>query len=93
MMNIHVRYFAQLKLAAGTAEETVALRPAMTLDGLLQRLAELHGEPLRQLLFHDNGTRRQSILVSIGDRQIPLGEKLELRDGERVTLLAPMSGG
>jgi molybdopterin converting factor small subunit len=92
-MSICVRYFAQLKRAAGVSEETLPWIGPCTLDDLLTRLADSHGEGLRSQLFRNDGRRQPSIVVSIGDRHVPPGEQVELRDGDLVTLLAPISGG
>ena len=53
-MKVTIEYAAQVKRAAGIAAETVEVDPACTLQELLKRAAERHGEPLRRLLFADN---------------------------------------
>ena len=85
-MRITVRYMAQVKRAAGVAAEQVELPDSCLLRDLLARLAERHGEPLRQLLG-------PALLIFVGDEQANPGEAVALKDGDVVTVLAPMAGG
>jgi len=84
---------AQVRRAAGVASEAVDARETPSLNGLIQRLAERRGEPLRTMLL-DGGDRLQpSVLVFVNDRHVLAGDKSPLRDGDTVTLLSPVSGG
>jgi molybdopterin converting factor small subunit len=85
-MKVTVRYMAQVKRATGVASEQIELPDACLMRELLARLAERHGEPLRQLLG-------PALLVFVGDEQANPGETVMLKDGDEVTLLAPMAGG
>lgn len=93
MNEIHVRYVAQLRQAAGCHEERVAVTAPLTLTDLLRKLAADHGEPLRGFLLQADGSPRSTLLVAIGDRQCPSGESPLIERGTVVTLMAPMSGG
>ena len=92
-MNIDVRYFGQLKRAAGTASESVELGRGARLVALLEALAARHGDELRRQLFDDSGRPRPSLLVVSGDQQVASDSDRELADGESITLLPPIAGG
>jgi molybdopterin converting factor small subunit len=91
-MTITVRYKTQVKRAAGIAGEVVDVDGG-SLQQLLQHLAARHGDAFRQLLVRDDGALQESILVFVGERQVVASSAIPLRDGDVVTLLAPMAGG
>ena len=84
-MRVTVRYMAQVKRATGIAAEQVEMPDACLLRDLLACLVDLHGEPLGQLLG--------PALLFVGDEQVPPGDSVALKDGDVVTVLAPMAGG
>jgi molybdopterin synthase sulfur carrier subunit len=90
-MRITVHYYAQLKRAAGIAGETVTLEPGATLARLMQHLAEQHAGSFRTLVLDAAGQPQRALLYAIGDEQADLDRSL--RNGDVVTILAPMSGG
>ena len=92
-MRVAVKYLAQLKQAAGCASEAVELDGACSLPELVGRLAERHGEPLRGLLLDPAGRPHDALLVFVGDEQVRWEAARALRDGDLVTVLAPMAGG
>jgi molybdopterin converting factor small subunit len=49
-MKVNVNYLAQLKQAAGISSESVELNTPCSVQDLVTRLAENHGEPLRSFL-------------------------------------------
>ena len=90
-MHVTVHYLAQLKRAAGVAGETVMIEPGCTLTHLIQHLAQQHGEAFRTMALDDAGQPQRTLLYAIGDEQADL--ERTLRDGDVVTVLAPMAGG
>jgi molybdopterin converting factor small subunit len=91
-MTITVKYQTQVKRAAGIAGEVVEVDGG-SVPQLLQHLAARHGDALRRLLICDDGAPQESILVFVGERQVAASAADLLRDGDVVTLLAPMAGG
>lgn len=89
-MNVVVRYLAQLRQAAGTTGEALALPSGQTVAGLLAELARRQ-PPLRALLLDEAGMPRRSLLVFVGDRQVVFGQVLT--EGDEVTLMTPIAGG
>ena len=92
-MHVAVRYMAQLRQAAGTSSESVALEGPCSVRQLLLRLAERHGRPLRDLLLDAGGGPQPTVLVFVGDQQVSWETPVTLRDGDQVTVLSPMAGG
>jgi molybdopterin converting factor small subunit len=92
-MRVLVRYMAQLRTAAGIAEESVELAGPCTASELAARLAARHGDALRRLLLAADGRLSPVILVFVGDAQAGPDERLALKDGDVVTLLSPIAGG
>ena len=90
-MQVTVHYFAQLKRAAGVASETVVVEPDATLAQLVQRLAQQHGDAFRALVLDAAGQPQRTLLYAVGDEQADLDRVL--REGDVVTILAPMAGG
>ena len=92
-MRITVEYLAQVKQTAGVSSEILELPDAATLRDVLPRIAERHGDALRRILFDDAGNSRPSLLFFIGDRQVRGQQAVELRDGDRLTIMSPIAGG
>lgn len=91
-MNVRVTLTAQARDAAGRGETAVALGSDRTVKGLLAALAEAHG-PLRGFLLRADGTPHRSVLVVVGDEQVPVDDPRELKDGDAVTVMTPIAGG
>jgi molybdopterin converting factor small subunit len=92
-MRVSVRYMAQLRAAAGVAEESVELAGPCTASELAARLAARHGDALRRLLLAADGRLSPVILAFVGESQVGPDDRLDLRDGEVITLLSPIAGG
>ena len=90
-MFVTVHYMAQIKRAAGCANEKVETAEAVTLRTFLQSVAARRGAEFRALLLDDADEPRKSLLFFVGDDHADLG--LVLRDGDALTILAPMAGG
>ena len=93
-MKVTIRYQTQIKRAVGLASETVEVPDSFAVVELLHDLGRRHGDGFRRLVLKETGAPQDSILLFVGDRQLPPGEgRARLRDGDVVTLLAPMAGG
>jgi molybdopterin converting factor small subunit len=92
-MTVAVRYMAQLRHAAGLAQEQVELPAACTVQELLIQMAERHGDPLQRLLLAADRILHPTILLFVGDEQVGTDERVLLKDGDVVTVLAPVAGG
>jgi molybdopterin converting factor small subunit len=92
-MKVTVEYAAQVKKAARVGSEVLDVDSATTLQQLVALVVDKHGAELRSVLFAANGDLQRSILVFVSDQQVRWDEHLELKEGDVVTLLSPISGG
>ena len=91
-MQVTVEFSAQLRVAAGASAEEIELAEGATLGDLVQRLGDVHGEPLRHLLMDDAG-QLHPWLIADCNGAMRNGSTESLRDGDRIRLLSPISGG
>ena len=92
-MTVKLKYMSQLKAALGTSQEEIEIATPCTLDQLLSGLVEKHGDNLKPLLFDREGNFQRSLLICLGDQQLPVGDATPVNDGDEVTLIVPISGG
>ncbi len=92
-MNVSIRYMAQLKHAAGVAREQATLDAACSPHELVTRRAACHGEALHRLLLDGAGRLHPTILLFVGDEQATPAAGYLLKDGDQITVLAPIAGG
>lgn len=92
-MKVTVNYLAQLKQAAGISSESVELNAPCSVQELVTRLTEKHGEPLRSFLLDPTGSLRTSILLIIGETQVHWETPVQIKEGDVVTFLSPLAGG
>jgi molybdopterin converting factor small subunit len=92
-MRISVQYATQVKRAAGVGSETLEAPSPCGIADVVRLAAERRGEVLWKMLLDDAGRVQPSLLVFIGDRQIGRDESVSLREGDVVTIMAPISGG
>lgn len=91
-MTLTIRYQALLRRAAGTAMETLEAPDGTCVFDLLRLLGDRHGEGLRRLVL-DQNRPSHSLLVFLGDQQIPADGSDPLPDRAELTLLSPIAGG
>ena len=92
-MNVTVKYVAQARVAAGVPSESVDVPDAATPGSLLVRLAERHGDSMRGLLLDAEGKPHRSVLLVVGDEQVRVDDPRELKAGDVVSIMTPISGG
>lgn len=93
-MRLRIQYTAQLRNAAGCAEEDVELPDGCSLAALLAHLAGRSQEIGRHLLT-DSGQAQPSLLVAINGSAMPAltAAATRVNCGDVVTLLPPIAGG
>jgi len=92
-MKVTVRYSAQARHAAGRAFEEIELGVPISIKALLAHLAEKNENGLRNLLVDANGNSRAAVLVFVNDEQMQPGASDQIKDGDEVEILSPISGG
>ena len=91
-MRLVIQYTAQARVAAGREEEVLesAALPG-SVGELLGLVARRHGAGMRKVLFAGD---EPAVAVFVNDsRQISGQGAAGLADGDRVLILAPISGG
>lgn len=83
-MKVRVKYLAAIADYTGVPEEEVEVDDGYTLEDLINKIRELHPDIKR---FED----RFTILVLVNG--VNRGLDYRLKDGDRVALLPPVSGG
>jgi molybdopterin converting factor small subunit len=92
-MNVTIEYFAQARDAAGVVREVVELVAPCTVQGLIVRLAQERGGRLAALVLTADGRLSSSVLLAVGERQVPADQPLPLCDGDQVLVMPAVSGG
>ena len=92
-MNVDLTYYAQIRMAAGGAEERVETAAGTTVRSLLASLAARHGDAFRRLVLDDSGVPRPGLIVLVNDRPLATGTDPVLADADRVSLFSPVAGG
>lgn len=91
MASVKVRLFHELRTAAGSGEITVT---ADKMDELLRLLAEKYGKTPRNVLFDETGRLREYVFVYINNvLQKPVDMSVQLKDGDVILVIPPVSGG
>src|SRR4051794_21931986 len=90
-MRVTIHYMAQIKRAAGCSSEEIEIAEPMTLRAFLQTLGQRRDPSFRALLLDDANEPRKSLLFFVGDEHAALQQPL--KDGDAITILAPMAGG
>lgn len=91
-MGITINYMGQLKSQLGVGSEELELG-SCSLTDLIAALSDRHGEAFTKLVCTADGKPQSSILVCIGEEQVPVNDSTMVNDGDDVTVLTPISGG
>jgi molybdopterin synthase sulfur carrier subunit len=94
-VSITLKYFATIREITGKKEESLSLKKGYDAMNLLNKLAEIYGERLFQLIFDEKREPRENLTFLINGQAIKsekLNEK-KLKDGDIFVILPPISGG
>ncbi len=92
-MRVSVEYMSLIRDASGVdAEDLISQTDSLTLADMLEHLAENHAEPFRAAVLDNSGTMHPWLMVTVNDVLVRSPEAI-LRDGDRVTIAVPISGG
>lgn len=96
LMTVKVRTILDLKKIMGSGEVTLLIPPATTLKKLLGIMVEKWGQQLANRICEPDATRPLPyIRLMINGRDIAFLNRLEteLKEGDEVLILPPVSGG
>jgi molybdopterin synthase sulfur carrier subunit len=85
-MNITLRFFASVREALDTTEETIALPAGVTTAGAARDLLIARGGAWAQALSHDRALR-------MAYNHVMCGPATELADGGELAFFPPVTGG
>jgi molybdopterin converting factor small subunit len=91
-MKITVEYASQIKRVIGSETEEYHVEEKGTLQDLILLVSQKHDAELHSLLFQGEELH-PSILLFVKDNQVRWEDNPELKEGDTVTLLSPISGG
>ena len=94
-MKIAIRLFGVLKVAIGSRQIDLELDLArMTVGDIPDLLISRYGDPVAQLLYgKEEPFDNLRVLINGQDHMVLQGLETELKQGDIVTLLPPLSGG
>lgn len=92
-MKIKLRYTAQLKDVAKVGTDEMELKENDGIQTLLGELVEKYDKEFGAILFDAKGNYRNSNLIVINQSQVNYAENSLLKDGDKVTIMSPISGG
>ena len=92
-MKVIVKYSAQLKQAAGVAQETLEVADGCLARDAVLKLAAGKSGPLKEMLLDSVGAPRAHILLCVNDEQVGWDSGVKLNEGDEIALLSPISGG
>lgn len=92
-MQVNVEFLNMLRDAAQCDDATIALDgDSNTLSGLLDHVCTGREQRLREMIFSTEGRPHPWLMMTINDTLVR-DPSTSLRDGDRVTLGVPISGG
>jgi len=94
MISVTVRYHNLLLRIAGVAGETISLPAGASLHDALERLAQRHEPPLREMLFEPEGDISPHLAIFCNRRLVrPDQHDAPLADGDELMLFPAIAGG
>ncbi len=91
-----MRLFATLRELVGRGEETLEFGAGtVTVNDVLEELVKRHGKDFREYLFDEKKRVREHLQLLVNGKSVSLLEELrtQLKEGDRVAILPPVSGG
>ena len=90
-MRVRTLYFARLRELTGKEAEEFDVPEGSRCIDVVRAIAERYGEDLRRYLFDESGSLRRSFAIALnGERATP---EAEVREGDTVVVIPPISGG
>jgi len=95
-VKVKILYFGSVRAAIGKSEEYMEIAPDITVHRLLEKLAGIYGEGLREEIFDGDGASlRDDLMITLNEAVIAR-EKLAgtgLKQGDNLALYPIFPGG
>jgi len=94
-MKVEVKFFTTLREITGKNIETIQLQNSITIDELINVLAEKYGKKCREYIYNKKGKIQDflSFLVNGKNINVMQGFDTKLKQGDIVAILPPVGGG
>lgn len=92
-MKIKINYKTQFKRFSDTVYDVLDIEESLSLNDFLLSVSNQKPLQFKNLLFEENDSRRESILIFIDGQQVETGKNPSLDRIEEITLMTPISGG
>ena len=92
-MQIHIKYFAQIKSKAGKPSEVLELESGATLQGCIKKLSKENDHGINDILYDESGVYRDAVILVINNQQTRYAENPKMNDGDELMIMSPIAGG
>lgn len=92
-MQVTIKYFAQVRQAAGVESETLPLRLGVDIQTALVELVKRHGEDFRAIVLDQTGCVRPGLLTVVNGQSVTNPKRHSLADGDELSLISAVAGG
>ena len=92
-MQIHIKYFAQIKSKAGKSSEIIELENEATLQDCIEKLSKDNDHGINDILFDESGVYRDAVILVINSQQTRYAENPKMNDGDELMIMSPIAGG
>lgn len=93
MMNITIKYFAQIKKEAGKGAETMELEAGIDLQKCIKILSTKYTKSFNEMLYDESGIYRDAVILIINSNQVRYDENPALQQGDELMIMSPIAGG
>ena len=91
-MQIHIKYFAQIKSKAGKSSEMLELENGTSLQGCIKKLCK-NNKQIKDILYNESGVYRDAVILVINSQQTRYAENPMMNDGDELMIMSPIAGG
>lgn len=92
-MQIHIKYFAQIKSKAGKSSEVLELETGTTLQNCIEKLSKINNKQINDVLYDESGVYRDAVILVINSQQTRFAENPKMNDGDELMIMSPIAGG
>lgn len=92
-MQINITLSGQIKRAAGFGSQQVEVSHEADDVAAIRELSRNGPEALQRILLTDTNDIQPTLLRFVNDAMIPAGQSMQLKDGDELAILTPVSGG
>lgn len=92
-MHVTIKYFAQVRQAAGVESEQLSLDDGVDIQTTLAELAQCHGDDFRALVLDQAGSVRPGLLTVVNGQSVTSPKQHPLADGDELSLISAVAGG